>query len=339
MMNEETDAWHRQQTKASPANVPLSADMLSFDEKKANCLLCGAAEITDVFTSEADASGLCLEGFGYSYCRGCDYYFVNPQPDLSGLKTFYNSHTPLIDTSTFETKFEDYRNRGETYRMTAELAAGMPAAVGGHYLDFGCNIGLLVAHNKDRFLRAFGVEINDEAVRFSRNELGLEVFPSVDMIPRDVRFDLISLIDVIEHVSDPVGLIRQLRGRLNPGGIIYLRLPVTNGLSFSRNSPATWKWVYAPYHLSMFSVTAVERLVEAAGMKAHINNDPEMFLLPSFVSQRLDRAVPKALTKVPLLWRVCRRVATLFVLGLFRKTLSRQFTSECVFVACEAVEP
>ena len=57
----------------------------------------------------------------------------------------------------------------------------------------------------------------------------------------DVKFDLITLIDVIEHLPDPVEQIKELSGMLKPNGKIFLRLPVINGILFSKKTPQKWK--------------------------------------------------------------------------------------------------
>lgn len=317
--------------------MKLSNDSLSFAAKRTTCPLCAGSPLGEAFTTRADTSGLCLPGFSVSLCRACDYYFVNPQPDLSGLRAFYNSHEPLVSGQTFEAKLKEYEQGGAAYQVACALERVFPASAnGGAFLDFGCNIGLLLLHHKTRFRSVTGVEINEEALRFARERFGLtQLFPTIDAVPLDVRFDVMSLVDVIEHVPDPVGLLASLRSRLSPHGVIVLRLPVIDGLAFRREAPERWKWVYAPYHLSMFSTRAVASLARAAGLKVQIHNDPEMFLRPEYIGQRLDAAVPARIAKIPGAWPIARRLVSAVASRAFRPLLERRFTSECVFALCE----
>jgi 2-polyprenyl-3-methyl-5-hydroxy-6-metoxy-1,4-benzoquinol methylase len=312
-------------------------DSLTFLPKRTDCPLCRGSAIEDAFTTKADRSGLCLSGFSVSLCRSCDYYFVNPQPDLTGLRAFYNSHAPLVSAQTFEEKLREYEEGGAAYRFACALVDVLPAtARRGRLLDFGCNIGLLLFHNKERFASVTGVEINEEALKFARERFGLtQLYNTLDAIPSGERFDVITLIDVIEHVPDPVGLLASLQARLNPGGAILLRLPVIDGLAFRREAPENWKWVYAPYHLSMFSTKALASLGRAAGLGVQIKNDPEMFLRPEFIGQRLDTMVPAPIAKIRGAWPIMRRFLTTVVSPAFRPMLGRRFTAECVFAVCE----
>lgn len=224
----------------------------------------------------------------------------------------------------------------QTYRATKgnllkAISASLPCT-GGAYLDFGCNIGLLLDQNRHRFSSVYGVEINDEAAAFAAEKLGINtIFPTLDALPTEATFDLITLIDVIEHVLDPVELIKALALKLTADGALFLRLPVTNGILFSKHSPEQWKFVYAPYHLSMFSVQAIQALARQAGLACEITIDETMFLTPMLIAIRLDNLVPKQISKTTL-WKIARYAVAKVVAPIARQVFKNSVTSETVFV-------
>jgi SAM-dependent methyltransferase len=100
------------------------------------------------------------------------------------------------------------------------LENGLPASL----LDIGCNTGRFL-NSLPNSIRKFGVEPSRRASAVAR-EVGIDILADdVTGIPRDMRFDCITLIDVIEHVPEPGKLLDQLIALLAPGG----RLVISTG--------------------------------------------------------------------------------------------------------------
>ena len=78
---------------------------------------------------------------------------------------------------------------------------GEPDLAGVTVLDFGCNTGGLLARLPENFQR-FGVEINRAAAQLAETEHQARIWPSLESIPADQRFDVIVAVDVVEHVRD-----------------------------------------------------------------------------------------------------------------------------------------
>lgn len=104
------------------------------------------------------------------------------------------------------------------------LAAAVPH-IRGSILDFGCGIGLL----RGRFEGSeyVGVDVSPAALEEARRRFPQSRFLAVaDM--RELsgqRFDTVVALAVIEHLPDPVGFLREMKGHLNPGGRIVLTTP------------------------------------------------------------------------------------------------------------------
>jgi SAM-dependent methyltransferase len=94
-------------------------------------------------------------------------------------------------------------------------------------LDVGCGTGAnLLAFR--RFGSVAGCDISPAAVEFCRKRGIAEAVlqPDTDRLPfPDGRFDLITCLDVIEHIKDDVGMLREMRRVLKPGGAAFFTTP------------------------------------------------------------------------------------------------------------------
>lgn len=95
-------------------------------------------------------------------------------------------------------------------------------------LDVGCGIGIMVHYLRFLGYEAEGVEISQWAVEYARRELKLSGVRQGTI--QDARFptssfSLVTLVHVIEHLDDPVPMLREIFRILEPGGIAYVELP------------------------------------------------------------------------------------------------------------------
>jgi len=104
-------------------------------------------------------------------------------------------------------------------------------STGGRLLDIGCAFGFLLEEARNRGWQTFGIEPNETVGRIARDK-GLDVrighFPEVNFEP--MQFDVVCLMDVLEHLDDPDAIIRNIRKVLRPGGLLVLNVPNGEGL-------------------------------------------------------------------------------------------------------------
>ena len=102
-----------------------------------------------------------------------------------------------------------------------------PAARPIELLDFGCGTGAFLEH-LERFGAVSAVDSDASAVAFchqrGRDEVAL-VPPGAPLPFADDAFDLVTTLDVIEHIDDDVAALRELRRVLRPGGRLLVAVP------------------------------------------------------------------------------------------------------------------
>ena len=192
-------------------------------------------------------------------CGCCNMRFLRPLPDTEALNRFYAPHY----------YGSDWYKQEEKGRMFARNMRG----INGRFLDVGCGLGyFLQAVALASGCEAHGVEISPEAVGYAKSKLSLEVRCGelMDAGYPDGFFDFIRVNNVIEHVRNPLGFIRECRRILRKGGLLYLSVPngpvdsagLINYFQDEKKPPRS-----KDGHLFFFSRNALDRLFQAAGLE------------------------------------------------------------------------
>ena len=102
-------------------------------------------------------------------------------------------------------------------------------------LDVGCGAGLLTEPLARLGARVSGIDASPELIDVARRHaaaMGLDIdYRAGDVQELEGRFDLITCMEVIEHVADPAAFVQALARRLAPGGLLILSTPNATGWS------------------------------------------------------------------------------------------------------------
>ena len=139
-----------------------------------------------------------------------------------------------------------------------------------HILDVGCGAGTFVALATGFGYKTAGLEASYAEAAWAQ-DLGLRVHHGTTLTAYGpAAFDVVTLWDVLEHVPEPVALLKQIQSVLRPGG--YLLAKVPNG-PFYLKKARLLSWV-RPHgfddlgigeHVLYFSAHSLRRLVMMAG--------------------------------------------------------------------------
>jgi len=186
-------------------------------------------------------------------CPDCGFSFFNPSQAGDSLfyqhlavddGTYYNNHRPEFDHAL-------RRAQANGHRKVLDIGCGS-----GNYLDLARNAGL----------ETFGMELNEKAAEAACAK-GHHMFDGIlneDFAREHAgEFDMVTLFQVVEHLSDPVGLLRLARKLLQPGGTLMFSVPNSRGLyQFYPMDPHQWP----PHHISRWRTEDFPLVAEKVGM-------------------------------------------------------------------------
>ena len=159
-------------------------------------------------------------------------------------------------------------------------------------LDIGAGTGLLVAEARKLGLEAEGVEPSRWCVDTARrvNDVTLHCGTLDQCADRLGRYDVVGLIDVVEHVSDPIGLIRQAAAFVRPGGVLAIVTP--DVASPTARLMGRWWWHHRIAHVCYFSRYSMRRALEALDLRVVADVAATWRFPVGYLCERLVRYLP-----------------------------------------------
>lgn len=207
-------------------------------------------------------------------CGSCGLAQVAPRPSGAELAAYYEADYrqcsrnggDVADAERFPRDNLFYLNRGRsiTDLVAPHLATGSPRV-----LEIGAGFGHNLHALGERFPRAIrsAIEFSRPCVEHLRT-LGVHVFsePAEEVLPGlDERFDLVVLSHVLEHLLDPSLVLRVVRRKLAPGGLVYVEVPNIPEGSLRLYPDHVWNPRYDEPHITFFSHRTLRAQLRAAG--------------------------------------------------------------------------
>jgi SAM-dependent methyltransferase len=161
----------------------------------------------------------------------------------------------------------------------------------GRLLEIGCAYGFFLEEAKRHFDVA-GIEIADAAAADCRRR-GLTVLTGVaaaDTLARLGRFDVIVMLDVIEHLPDPHATLALCAGHLAASGAIVLTTG-DFGSPLARWAGAGWRLMTPPQHLWFFTRESMRRLSARVALSARSFDHPWKIVPLSLIVFQLARMI------------------------------------------------
>lgn len=204
--------------------------------------------------------------FGIDYdlleCTNCGVIYFEPMPTVSELSTFYSGSYYNFDKSREEGKGMAFAHRLRRWKTN------------GKFLDVGCATGFFInGIKKHSKWEVYGTDFGESAVRYAREKLGLNVVQGdlADAQFPTAFFDYVHVNNVLEHVLNPVSLLKECRRIIKPDGIFFLSVP--NGFNDSLDLIDFWKEEKKPArsksgHIFFFPARTLLMLFEQTGFEA-----------------------------------------------------------------------
>ena len=187
----------------------------------------------------------------------------------------------------YELQTHQAEDRHWWYRGRRTVLDGVIAALhltpGAQILDAGCGSGRNMVELQ-RYGAVTGIELSETSVALARERHAGEVVSGsvLEMPFADGRFELAVSLDVIEHLEDDLGALRELRRTVKPGGALLVTVPA-------------YQWLWSGHdeinhHHRRYTRRSLQRVAEQAGWEQVRTTYFNSLLLPvAIVLRVLDR--------------------------------------------------
>jgi SAM-dependent methyltransferase len=168
---------------------------------------------------------------------------------------------------------------GGKYAFRALTKHARPPA---RVLDVGAGAGGFVRSARSAGFDAWGVEPSDTFRNAAPDDVRDFILPgTIHDVPATMRFDAVVLAAVIEHLTDPIEVLRRASGLLSPGGIIYVDTQNEDGVYGPLfDLYARWQSLrsgervamrlaptFRPFHIFGFAAVTLERALRESGFE------------------------------------------------------------------------
>ena len=155
------------------------------------------------------------EGIGFYKCRNCNLMYASPRfTEESMLKIYKNESFADISVSEFDNwsydRWSQSRNRSYNIQQMKIMLIKRYLSTGSRALDVGCGTGLFVLEaNKNGFL-CEGVEPSSRLSKIGKCILTVPIFNmQIEEFNPLYKFSGIIIWDVLEHVYNPIGILKK----------------------------------------------------------------------------------------------------------------------------------
>ena len=232
-----------------------------------NCRVCGKAtsSFLKVSTEDLDEPFLNatlrkrLPELNLNRCSECHCLWATDARQVDEVTS--EAYERLLDSY-----FDAQENDPRYVRFYAGLEQLMRRYVSGRrILDVGCGDGVFLSSLADDWSKQ-GLEPSVSGASLARKRNLDVACATLDTAPERYEVDLISALDVIEHVIDPHQFVESLKRHLRPGGVVLLLTGDADAFT-ARVAGPQWSYLRWCGHISVFSQSGLRRLLEAHGFE------------------------------------------------------------------------
>jgi SAM-dependent methyltransferase len=239
--------------------APAAGPPRSLEWEEVDCPLCGGRQRHILLEAADLAPGSSGLRFAVVRCSDCGLCYTNPRPSPATIGQFYPD---VYRPHRAPRPGRQWRSRSRKERQV------LPWHGQGRLLDFGCGGGTYLQRMHRAGWHVLGLDVSAAAVERVRGDLGLPAL--VGTLPHPAlepaSFDVITMLHSLEHVHDPLPVLRGAHRLLTPSGRLLVAAPNLDSLPFRWFGPA-WYALDLPRHLIHFTPQTLTAMLQQAGFR------------------------------------------------------------------------
>ena len=213
-----------------------------------------------------------MGNLGIVDCLDCGLTYINPR-----VKNSHENYWGDPDIYFEEGKdiFNGTKSHHRDKNYLEELRHIKKFKDSGKLLDVGANMGFFLRKANEKGFDAIGLDPSESLSELGKKHFGLNIENSYlnNCSFKDKTFDVITLIDVFEHLTDPIINLKKIRSLLKDDGIVCIKVPNANYnklklkiFKFLKKDKA--KDIFDSYeHVVHYNPTTMKNMVQKCGFK------------------------------------------------------------------------
>ncbi len=271
-------------------------DKQKYLETLSACPLCGFTQNHPLFFEKIKLEHENHQ-LGINQCKSCRLCYVSPRLNRHGLTLLYNQGYSQ-DTVSGKYNVEADVSELEYAQFVEYLKQELPK--GGKVLDVGCGVGLMLDSLAKNIpsLASEGVEFSSFAAS-KAIEKGHKIYvgdiTEIEELQPET-FDAIIILYVLEHVPDPIAVLKKCHTLLKKNGKIFVAVPnyrylqVTHTGILSRLIYGKDTYIHAEEHLFNYTPVTLSKILDYSGFMVNYYGQAQPLRIGSPV-QRLIKFI------------------------------------------------
>jgi 2-polyprenyl-3-methyl-5-hydroxy-6-metoxy-1,4-benzoquinol methylase len=191
----------------------------------------------------------------------CGFLFTNPRPTKEIIHKYYQSDSYISHSNKTQSLKDLLYKAVRSIAVRQKVGLLNAIAVKRTMLDFGCGTGYFLAACQKDGWNVTGIEPDPDARKYASENTSAAIYPGIDDIPTDHKYQVISLWHVLEHVHDLNETLIKLKQHLEKTGRLVIAVPNISSYD-ARLYKEQWAAYDVPRHLYHFSQDTMKTLMD-----------------------------------------------------------------------------
>ncbi|MBN2157753.1 MAG: methyltransferase domain-containing protein [Spirochaetes bacterium] len=254
--------------------------MAMFEKPESTCPLCGGLSIRKRYDIRR-----CSPSFQVYVCDSCGFMFMNPRLSADAVRDLYREdyYSGIADYSYIDERdFDSYFR----HVWDSRVRVIRRYAPKGNFLDVGSSFGGFL-RSASKYYEPYGIEISGYSGGHARSYFGSSIHIGTledHPFPHD-HFAVITMVELIEHLADPIAAIGESHALLRKNGLLVIQTANMDGLQAKLQED---RYPYfMPGHLSYFTMKNLCMALAGCGFSSiEVYYPVEFGLLPKLMKSR-----------------------------------------------------
>lgn len=306
------------------------------EQGKVYCPVCKSSS-NQIWSHAKDYEYFSVPGtYTYYACENCFTVFIDPIP-AGQLNLIYppNYYSFVKHGKNPVTSIKEWLDKA-FFKKILKKISGEALKV----LDAGGGTGWLLDRLKQtdkriRFTQV--VDIDPHAKEIAERNGHVYTQSTIEQFTADNKFDVVLLLNLVEHVADPLGVLNKCASLLSDQGVIVIKTPNTKSLDARLFRKTYWGGLHCPRHWIIFSEKSFRLLLASTPLKikklSYTQGAP--FWAFSIIAWLYRKKMIKVSAEKPIIfhWLFAPISALFAAFDFLRKPFSK--TSQMFIVACK----